>query len=148
MASMTAIPSSLSLRQGIWVKFSPPGLVEDLAGFARDLLQRLEAVGDEPGLKTAMDFTPSCASFSTRLVGVGLEPFLRPEARLEAGDQPLLGPAEAFAQQPRRLHAMAMIGVAAHEIAARDPVVGRDHDLRLEGQVARCFSIERASASI
>jgi hypothetical protein len=39
-------------------------VLEDLGILLRDLLQRLQAIGEKPGVTTAMRFTPSFASFS------------------------------------------------------------------------------------
>ena len=45
--AITAMPASLSLRQGIAAKFFPPAMVKNLRILARDFLQRFEAIGGE-----------------------------------------------------------------------------------------------------
>ena len=69
-------------------------------------------------MTTAIRFTPCFGELGERHVGVGLQPLGAAEARLEGDPQLVLRPAEPLAQQPRRLQALAVIGVALVEIVA------------------------------
>ena len=126
------MPAGESFRHGHVREMLAAVMQEDLAALHRDLLQRLQAVGDEAGIDDRDPLHALAGEPLDRLVGIGLQPFLRPEARLEGRDQPPLAPAEPLAQKPRRLLAMAVIGVALLEIGLRQAVIGGDHDLRLE----------------
>ena len=132
-ASITAIPSALSLRQGIAANFSPPACAKIAGVFDADLLERLQAVGDEAGGDDGEALDAALGQLPHRVGGVGLQPFGPAEARLERHPQPLLAPSRsAVAQQARRLGALAIIGIALVEIGLRDAVKGGEHDLRLE----------------
>ncbi len=91
IASITAIPSGLSLRQECGEVLAAR-LVEEFARFAGDLFQRFEAVRTKPGLKTAMFFTrPSqAAPRSCRCMAAAI-----PRARIatEGSDKPVGTPA-------------------------------------------------------
>ena len=126
------MPSALSLRQGIAAKCSPP--------FSRNVSPARMAISssvsrqsaEKPGVITATVATPDSGQLGERHVGIGLEPLGPAEARLERDAEPVLRPAEPLAQQPRRLLALAMIGVALVEIVPRQAVERGDHHLRLE----------------
>ncbi len=107
-------------------------LAENLAGLHGDFLQRLQTVRHKGRVDDGKPFHAVFGQLRHRLVGVGLEPFLRPETRLEGRHQPLLRPAEPLHQQSRGLLALAMIGVALVEIGLRNAVIGGKHDLRLK----------------
>ena len=121
---------------------------EDLAVLHGDLFQRLQAVGDEARIDDGDALHALAGQPLHGLVGVGLQPFRRAEARLEGGDQLPLAPAELLAQQPRGLLAVAVIGIALVEIGARQAVVGGDDDLRLEIEPGEMLSTLSASASM
>ncbi len=65
------------------------GMEEDLAILLVDLLDRLQAVGREAGADHVELAQPGLRQGRDRLVGVGLQPLLLAEERLE-GDLPLL----------------------------------------------------------
>ena len=77
---------------------------------------------EKPGVITAMPLHPRSRRARRCVLGVGLEPLGLAEARLEGDAEPVLRPAEPLAQQPRRLLALAMIGVALVEIVPRQAV--------------------------
>src|SRR5262245_7619934 len=94
-------------------------VAENFRVLVRDLVERLEAVGGEPGHhhREALDTAASEALHG--LVGVRLEPFGRTEARLEREHEPRLLEAEPLAQEPRGLRALAMVGITFGEIFLR-----------------------------
>ena len=108
----------------------PARLGEVLVGFVADLVERLQTVSREPGREHG-DLLALRAQRIDGFVGVGLEPFFRTEAGLE-GDFELVGDGgQGFAQQPRGLVALAVIGVAlAGQIALRHAMIGRDDHVR------------------
>ena len=64
---ITAMPCSLSLRQGIAEKFSPP-LARKISAFSTAISSSVSRQSAEkPGVTTARFFTPRCASASTVL---------------------------------------------------------------------------------
>ena len=125
------------------------GMLEDLAVLDLDLLQRLQAVGGEGRRdhRHLLDAAPRQRLHG--LVEIGLQPFLAAEARLEADHHPLGRPAQLLAHQPRRLLAVAMIGVAAEQQALGHAVVG-EHDAGPGSQSspARCGRMLSASAAM
>src|SRR5690606_35624538 len=101
---------------------------ELVANLTANLIERFQAVGREPGIDDGDRLHAFAREPLHRLVGVGLEPDLPAEARLERRDQPVLAPAQFLAQEPRRLEAMAIVRVALLDVALRQAVIGRDDD--------------------
>jgi len=58
----------------------PTGFTKNLSGLAGDFLKRLQAVRYKAGIEHRDRFHPVLREFFDGLVGVGLQPFLRPEA--------------------------------------------------------------------
>ena len=133
-SASSAMWSSPAFRQGTKVKFSPPCSRKALARPDRDLLQRLDAVGGEARRHDREVLDPCARQLQDRLVGVRPQPLLAAEARLEGQAQTALVPAEALAQQPRGLGALAMVRVAEHQVALGQAVERGEHDLRPPGQ--------------
>ena len=65
-----------------------------------------------PAPRAPVASRPPSASRFDRLVGIGLQPGIVAEARLECRQPAVLRPAELLAQEPRRLLALAVIGIA------------------------------------
>ena len=87
---------------------------------------------------TASRLTPAPGELGERHVGVGLEPLGAAEARLEGRCWSLFfRPAETLAEEPHRLLALAVIGIALVDIIARQAVEGGEHQLRLEVEPGR-----------
>ena len=85
------------------------GMLEGFLDFLVDLFERLDAVGRE-GRRDHRDLLLSLfRQLGDVLDRVGLEPFLGAEDRLEGRVDPVLVPAEPFAQQTRGLLALAMV---------------------------------------
>ena len=68
-------------------EFLAAGMMESLGCLAADFVQRLDAVDGKAWVDDGDRFHAVFGQFLDRLVGVGLQPFLRAEARLEGGDQ-------------------------------------------------------------
>ena len=116
---------------------SPPALQEGLAAADAELLQRLDAIGRKSrrGDRNALDAAARIGR--ERRVGRGLQPFRAAEPRLKR-DVDLA--AKRFAQQPRGLLAVAMIGIAELERPPRHAVEAQQQPLGREierGQLAR-----------
>ena len=71
----------------MWWRRSPPACVEDLGVLDGDLLQRLQAIGDEARIEDGDALDALMRKALDRLVGVGLQPFLRAEAGLEGDEE-------------------------------------------------------------
>ncbi|MPL60861.1 hypothetical protein SDC9_06423 [bioreactor metagenome] len=101
---------------------------EGLADLAVDLLERLDAIGRE-GRRDHRDvLLAGLRKLGHMLDGIGLEPFLAAEDRLEGGVDVARLPAKPLPQQPRGLLALAMVGVAFHQIALGHAVIrGHQH---------------------
>src|SRR5690606_14459255 len=97
-----------------------------------DLLEGFQAVGNEAWIEDGERFHTFPGELFHGIVRVRLEPVLRAEARLEAGDEFLLVPAEALAQEAGGGVALLGIGIATPRVALRYAVVGGDHHLGLE----------------
>ena len=110
------------------MKFAAAVLEKGLARADRELLERLEAVGREAGGDDREVPDALLGEAAHGLVGIGLEPLLAAEARLEGQAQRLVRPAEPLPQQARGLGALAMVGVAELEIALGQAVERGEHD--------------------
>lgn len=75
-------------------------LDENLAVLDVELLQRLKAIGREAGRDDGERLRTGLGQRLHRLVGIGLEPFGRAEARLEGQPEALGRQIELLAQQP------------------------------------------------
>src|SRR4051794_19936349 len=97
-------------------------VLEDLGILLRDLLQRLEAVGG----KTRRDHRDAARALFRQtlhgLVGVGLQPLVESEPRLEGQQQLCLIHAEPAAQRLCGRDALALIGIALVDIGLRHAV--------------------------
>ena len=71
-------------------------------------------------------FDARFCQFCHMLHGVGLQPFLTPKDRLKGHINRPLVPAQFLAQQTRRFGALAVIGVALHQIAQGHAVIAGD----------------------
>src|SRR5258708_35253170 len=87
-----------------------------------DLLQRFQAIRNEARADHVQPAGLALAEFLHCLQGIGLQPFGTPETGLERDLIALRCQAEFFAQQPRRLVALAVIRVAAVERETRQAV--------------------------
>ncbi len=73
--------------------------MEAFRSFNGDFLKRFEAIRHEAGIDDGDALDAFLRQLLDSLVGIGLQPFLRPEAGLEGDLQLFLRPAELFAQQ-------------------------------------------------
>ena len=105
--------------------------MELLFQLVAEFVQRLQAVGDESRGQHHHMLVPVLGHLGHRLVGIGHQPRLGAEARLEGGVEGLLVPSQLLAQQAGRLHAVAVIGVARHVIALGNAVEGDHQRVRL-----------------
>src|SRR5215210_2352480 len=94
---------------------------------AVELLQRLEAIGREAGRDDREALDAALRQRRHGLVGVGAQPLLVSEARLEAEAEARLRPAEGLAHEAPGLDAVAVVGVALEEVRLRH-AVERDQD--------------------
>ena len=97
IVSITRMPSSLSLRHGQRGEAFAAGGAEIVGVLDADLLQRLEAIGDEAGRQHGDPLDPFSRQ---RLHGFGrvrLQPLGAPEPRLKRQAQTILLPALALA---------------------------------------------------
>jgi len=103
------MPASLSLRQGIAVKDSPP-LCLKISAFSARSLQRFQAIGGET--RHHHGDAPDAVLCQSRdgLVGVGLQPLGIAEARLEGQQQLRIIESQAVAQGGRRPDALGLVG--------------------------------------
>ena len=113
-------------------EFLAAAVVEVFGVLAADLLDRLEAVGREARRHHGEPFHAAGGEGLDGLVGVGLQPFRAAEARLERQLELVGGEAEPFPDQPRRLGALAMVGITLEQVFLRHAVERRDDDLGLE----------------
>src|SRR5262249_29284340 len=97
----------------------PAVVAKDFRVLVRDLVEGLEAIGGEARHHHREILDTAAGEALHRLVGIGLEPLGRAEARLEREHEARLVEAEALTQEPRGLRALAMIGIALREIFLR-----------------------------
>ena len=83
------------------------------------LIKRFQTIGNEPGGHHHHMFDAFFGQPDNALIRIGLQPWLRPEPRLERCVKTGLIPAKLLAQQARRFQTLAMIGIARHMIAFR-----------------------------
>ncbi len=106
------MPGSLSFRQGMAAKFSPPWRLKMWAFSIAISSSVSRQSAAKPGITTARFLTPRLGQLLHRHVGIGLEPFGPTEPRLERRHQLVLAETELFAQQPRGGDALVVIGIA------------------------------------
>ncbi len=121
------MPGSLSFRQGISGKLLAAIVLEDLGVFLRDFFQRLQAIGGETGRHHGDAAHAVLRQLRDGLVGVGLQPLVEAEARLERQQQLGGVEAHALAQRIRGCDALRLIGVALVDVFLRH-AVERGHD--------------------
>src|SRR5687767_2043875 len=78
---MYPVGALVETRNG--VKFASSRVEEDRLSFDSDLLEGLQAIGDEAGTDHVHAAHSLLAQFDERLGGIGLEPLGAPEPRLE-----------------------------------------------------------------
>src|SRR5688572_13419024 len=105
-----------------------PRVAEGLACLDRDLLQGLEAIGREPGAGHVHALHPLGREGAQRIHRIRLDPFRRPESRLERDHRACIHPAELGSDQPRALEALDLVGVAAVHARLGDAVEAQ-HEL-------------------
>ncbi len=136
------MPGSLSFRQGMKRELLAAIVLEDLGIFLRDFFQRFQAIGRESG----SDDGDAPHAFPGQplhgLVGVGLEPLVEAEARLERQQQFRGVEAHALAQAFRRRDALHLIGIALVDIFLRHAVERGHDDFGLKRQ-ARQMRVDR-----
>ena len=111
------------------VQAAAAGLAEELVVLQRDLLQRLQAVGGEAGAQHVHAPHARGAPFLEQLVGVGLEPGLAADARLEADEALVRAQIQPLGEQAGGLVALAVVGIAGREVALRNAVEGEQQPL-------------------
>ena len=97
-------------------------MVKDFGIFAGDFFQRFETIG---GKARGDDREIFHTAFGERLhghVGIGLQPFGHAEARLEGEHEFVGAKPEPFAEQPRGLVTLTIVGITLDEIVLRDAV--------------------------
>ena len=104
-----------------------------------DFFQRLDAIDRESRGDDGHPLDPLARQRHQRRIGIGLEPLRRAEPALEGDLELVLRPAQVLAHQPRRLQALAVVGVARLEILHRHTVVrGEDH---VGGEIQRRHAV-------
>src|SRR5262249_1956292 len=106
--------------------------VKDMSVLARDLLERLQTVGREAGRDDGEALHAALGERFGGLDGRGLEPFAASEPRLEREHQLVLVEIELLAQEPRRHHALIVIGIALVDVVLRQAVERGKSHLRLK----------------
>src|SRR6185437_12802260 len=109
-------------------------VLEDLGVFLRDFLQRLEAVGGETRRHHGDAAHAVLGQLRDGLVGVGLKPLIKTEARLEGQQQLCRIEPHAAAQRFRRRDALRLVGIALVDIFLRHAVERGDDQFGLERQ--------------
>jgi len=95
---------------------------ERLLATDADFFQRFQAVGHESRADDVDPVRPGARELDQRRLGVRLQPLRAAEPRLECQGPFLCAQIQRVGQQPRGLVALAMVGVAALERVARQPV--------------------------
>ena len=121
-----SMPASLSLRHGNGREILPAVALEDVRVLDRDLFQRLQAIGGKSRRDHDQVLHALLGERLHRLDGVGLEPLRAAEARLIRQHQLGVVEPHLLAQQLRRAHALALIGIALVDVVLRHAVIGGD----------------------